>query len=395
MSKRAILVTLVATALVAVSAVAIAQNHELPTPEEVHEANLQEFSSGPYQPDTPDNYDGLRSGDGAEDEATTSLATPIATLVTHDDGCGDASGGEADIDDVVVELEDDGDWRYTVNLCGAHDLTNETGWQFFFATAAYDLDDSTSESIPVTTYIANLTHNDESLIFGPVFEPDAVVNYADGAGFLGTGRPDKATLRCGEQFGVSADRFYTPSVGAATSFTIDIDPACWNHASALFLGINAPGDDLDLEAGTLTASGFPATGRVAGGDRFETAAEMSRRAFPRGGSYFLGAIGAMLFPESFGQIGATLTVYLTNGLNFPDALGGSSFMANGTPTFAGPILYYNKNSDTVPNATLGEICRIQPDQIVALGGVNAVSDAALAAAQAAAEADDCSVYGLP
>jgi putative cell wall-binding protein/Ca2+-binding RTX toxin-like protein len=91
--------------------------------------------------------------------------------------------------------------------------------------------------------------------------------------------------------------------------------------------------------------------QYAGADRFETAAKVSQRAFPNPG---------------------VPVAYLTNGLNFPDALaGGAAAAAQG-----GPILLTASNLGAeVPSATAVELARLQPERIVILGGENAVSAA--------------------
>ena len=104
----------------------------------------------------------------------------------------------------------------------------------------------------------------------------------------------------------------------------------------------------------------------------------------------------MLFPDGRGQYGTAFVVYLTNGMNFPDALAASDFQSNAGVGYKGPVLYVNGNNDTIPNETLAEICRLQPVQIIALGGNLAVDESLIALAEAAANSDDCFAdYGLP
>ncbi|HEX9767278.1 MAG TPA: cell wall-binding repeat-containing protein [Nitriliruptorales bacterium] len=97
------------------------------------------------------------------------------------------------------------------------------------------------------------------------------------------------------------------------------------------------------------ASGVVAR-RLAGRDRFSTAAAVSAEGFPDGADQ----------------------VYVATGANFPDALaGGAAGAATGTPM----VLV---SRDGVPEASAAELRRLDPDQVVVLGGDAAVSDEVLA-----------------
>jgi putative cell wall-binding protein len=87
--------------------------------------------------------------------------------------------------------------------------------------------------------------------------------------------------------------------------------------------------------------------RVAGGDRFSTAAAVSKYAFGGGAS----------------------TVYLATAYGFPDALAGGPF-AGRTP---GPVLL--TSVDAMPTATIREIQRLGATKAVLLGGTAVVGDA--------------------
>ena len=88
--------------------------------------------------------------------------------------------------------------------------------------------------------------------------------------------------------------------------------------------------------------------RLAGADRFETAAKVSREA-----------------------VASSPQILLANGLNYPDALAGSA-----TALYGGrPVLLTRK--ECVPSATLAEIKRLGTTRVTALGGTVMVSDAAL------------------
>jgi len=83
-------------------------------------------------------------------------------------------------------------------------------------------------------------------------------------------------------------------------------------------------------------------GRLAGADRYATAAVISKGTFKPG----------------------VPVVYVATGVNYPDALAGSA--ASG-----GPILLVAK--DSIPGATLAELKRLKPKKIVVLGGTGVVS----------------------
>jgi putative cell wall-binding protein len=87
--------------------------------------------------------------------------------------------------------------------------------------------------------------------------------------------------------------------------------------------------------------------RLAGGDRYSTAATISSATFAPGVD----------------------VVYVATGANFPDALAGAA--AAGSE--GAPILLVTK--DTVPSATAAEVRRLNPGRIVVLGSTGVVSEA--------------------
>ena len=98
--------------------------------------------------------------------------------------------------------------------------------------------------------------------------------------------------------------------------------------------------------------------RFAGANRFETAARISFDTFPT--------------PAADGP--GIPVAYVTNGMNFPDALaGGVAAAAEG-----GPILLTSIPGE-IGAATAGELIRLRPQRIVVLGGTGAVSGATLTA----------------
>jgi putative cell wall-binding protein/Tol biopolymer transport system component len=89
--------------------------------------------------------------------------------------------------------------------------------------------------------------------------------------------------------------------------------------------------------------------RLAGADRFATAAAISRSAFEQGSS----------------------TVYLATGSAFADALSGGAAAA----ADAAPLLLVGP--DHLPDATAAELERLRPEQIIVLGGSAAVAEQVL------------------
>lgn len=115
------------------------------------------------------------------------------------------------------------------------------------------------------------------------------------------------------------------------------------------------------EAAALLVNGAPLGEefvlQYAGVDRFETAAKVSLQAFPNAG---------------------VPVAYVTNGLNFPDALaGGAAAAAQGGPI----LLTANTLGSEIPSATAVELSRLQPERIVILGDENAVTAAQAARLQ--------------
>ncbi|WP_122263123.1 peroxidase family protein [Ornithinimicrobium cerasi] len=103
------------------------------------------------------------------------------------------------------------------------------------------------------------------------------------------------------------------------------------------------------EALVLGTSTTDLVERISGANRFATAAALSRATFA----------------------GAAPVVYVANGRNFPDALaGGPAAAADG-----GPLLLVDTNA--IPAATALELERLQPSEIVVLGGPSVVTEQVL------------------
>ncbi len=96
--------------------------------------------------------------------------------------------------------------------------------------------------------------------------------------------------------------------------------------------------------------------RLAGSNRFATAAAVSAATFAPG----------------------VAVAYVATGENFPDALAGGPLAGS----HEAPILLAGR--DALPAETLAELGRLQPDEIVVLGGAASVSDAVVAALEAVA-----------
>lgn len=96
-------------------------------------------------------------------------------------------------------------------------------------------------------------------------------------------------------------------------------------------------------------SALGTTQRLAGANRFETAAAISQARFPTAD-----------------------TVYIATGSNFPDALAGAPVAA----LDQAPILLVTQNS--IPAATQAELNRLNPTDTIVLGGTAVISDAVAA-----------------
>lgn len=88
--------------------------------------------------------------------------------------------------------------------------------------------------------------------------------------------------------------------------------------------------------------------RIAGTDRFDTAAQLSGWAYP--------------------EPNVVTTVYVATGLDFPDALSGGV----GAAAAGGPVLLTLPGE--VPEPTRAELARLAPDQVVVVGGTSVISD---------------------
>jgi Tol biopolymer transport system component len=110
--------------------------------------------------------------------------------------------------------------------------------------------------------------------------------------------------------------------------------------------------EMDVYVRDLQGVYVPNTTVVAGADRFKTAVEVSRAAYPDG----LDPAGAK-------------TIVIATGRNWPDALGGVGLAG----VLDGPVLLVDTNS--VPDAVQTEIGRLKATKAIILGGTGAVGPA--------------------
>lgn len=113
-------------------------------------------------------------------------------------------------------------------------------------------------------------------------------------------------------------------------------------------GTGAVSDAVAAQAGAISGS---EVGRIAGVDRYDTAAKLSRR------------VGRDL-PEEFPRI------LLASGRSFADALGGAAGAASDPEV---PLLL--TEPDALPEFTRAELARFSPEAVYVLGGTGAISEA--------------------
>ncbi|MFB2555238.1 cell wall-binding repeat-containing protein [Herbiconiux liangxiaofengii] len=143
--------------------------------------------------------------------------------------------------------------------------------------------------------------------------------------------------------GVSAGRVV--STDGTVSFTVTVPEGTALGATAL----TATGFGSGFTAqGSLSVVGpVPTTDRIAGADRYEVAVNASKAGFPEGAS----------------------TVYLASGATFPDALSAAPAAA----VADAPILL--TPAGALPSVVSAELARLNPSEVVIVGGPNSVSTA--------------------
>lgn len=100
--------------------------------------------------------------------------------------------------------------------------------------------------------------------------------------------------------------------------------------------------------------------RIAGSDRYATGVAIS---------------------QAFWTPATAQAVYLARGSAFADALSAAGALQPGSKARPGPILLVR---DTLPEVVRAEIARLQPDEVIALGGADVVPESVLQAALRAA-----------
>ncbi|WP_314149631.1 cell wall-binding repeat-containing protein, partial [uncultured Leifsonia sp.] len=189
----------------------------------------------------------------------------------------------------------------------------------------------------------------------PAVQLDApsVATYAGASG--------SAVLSGGLTNATTADTVVVSVDGAATplgtaSVTVNKTTGSWSlPANALAPGMHivtavaAYGASSRSVATTAAVRvGTMPSSRIAGADRYQTAAEVSAAAYPAGG---------------------VDAVYLASGLNFPDALvAGPAAAEDG-----GPVLLTKQTS--IPDVIGTELKRLAPKKVVIVGGTGAISPA--------------------
>ncbi|MDI6843789.1 MAG: cell wall-binding repeat-containing protein [Anaerosomatales bacterium] len=123
-----------------------------------------------------------------------------------------------------------------------------------------------------------------------------------------------------------------------------------SNGTSTTLGADSVRSKLGLKSPNFSFYGFPME-RIAGTDRYATAVEISKRAFPT----------------------TSTAVVLASGEQFPDALAGSALAG----AVKGPLLL--TRSGSLPDVVKTEIGRLKPTKVYVLGGTGAVSDEVLGA----------------
>lgn len=233
--------------------------------------------------------------------------------------------------------------------------------------------------VDTTTGVASTWNDQGGLVTTPDIAVDVFTNtviYGAGTSVLGHWEP---VSFLGTVSGlVSAGAPYSQQIygwtsaqGASLSYAVT--------AGALPAGLTLTGDTISGTATTpgiytfgltATIAGFGdsvtqtyslhvvSVDRTAGGDRFATSVEVSKAAYPD--------------PTKVG------TVYVANGISFPDALSGGPAAAKGS----GPLLLTAPGY--LPASVSAEITRLHPQKIVVVGGATVVSDDVVTALKALA-----------
>ena len=157
---------------------------------------------------------------------------------------------------------------------------------------------------------------------------------------------------------VGADEISYTLTAADVGKNITVHATPWWQGNAFAPAVSAP----------LLPSG-PTVSRVSGATRFETAVEVSKKAFPATAD----------------------VVYLATGSNFPDALAAAPAAA----VKGGPLLLVPSDAAQISRSLLDRVTQLKPSRIVAVGGEAAIPNDVVArfhAASPAAEVTRISGY---
>ncbi|MCL4078792.1 cell wall-binding repeat-containing protein [Coriobacteriia bacterium Es71-Z0120] len=128
----------------------------------------------------------------------------------------------------------------------------------------------------------------------------------------------------------------------------------FSNGTSTTLGADSVRIKLGLKSPNFWFFGFPMQ-RIAGADRYATAVEVSKKAYPT----------------------TSAAVVLASGEQYPDALSGSALAG----AAKGPLLLTRPNE--LPDAVRIEVTRLKPAKVYVLGGAGAVSDDVLKALKSA------------
>lgn len=146
-------------------------------------------------------------------------------------------------------------------------------------------------------------------------------------------------------------RFSINAAGTALGGPATLFDNAWGRVRGM---ISGPGGQLYLTTSNgsndsviRVRAAAPAVARLAGADRYGTAAAISAATYP----------------------GGATRAFVATGENFPDALAGGA--AGGY--LGAPVLLVTRNG--IPQVTRNELARLRPGQIIVLGGTGTVSEA--------------------
>lgn len=138
--------------------------------------------------------------------------------------------------------------------------------------------------------------------------------------------------------GATASSYQVQGADKAKAITVRVTPVLANWRN------------LPVTSAAVTPNG-PTVERTAGTSRFDTAVEVSKKAFTT----------------------TAPVVYVATGMDYPDALGAAPAAA-----FKGGPLLLVPSKGTVPATVVAEVARLKPSRIVVVGGAGVVPDAVAA-----------------